>query len=56
MAKKQLVNEVKVKCVDCIFCPGEPVNHLVDCTNKNANPGGHKKGCWAHVCRHFKNK
>lgn len=45
-----------VRCIDCYFCPGVVVNHLVDCDNSQANPGGYKKGCWEHPCRHFKAK
>lgn len=57
MAKKSVKNqEVKVLCVDCIFCPGEVVNYLVECNNEKANPGGYKKGCWEHVCRYFVSK
>lgn len=47
---------IKVKCVDCIFCPGVIENHLVDCSNDKANPGGFKKGCWEHFCKYFKTK
>lgn len=57
MAKKSVKNqEEKVLCVDCIFCPGEIINYLVECSNKKANPGGYKVGSWAHVCKYFVGK
>lgn len=50
MAKSNIL----VKCTDCLFCSGIQINYLTDCSNKEANPKGHKKGLWAHPCDYFK--
>lgn len=55
MAKKLQKEEPKVFCKDCFF-GGTVENYLIDCSNKQANPDGYKKGCWAHVCRYYEKK
>ncbi|MDR2009943.1 MAG: hypothetical protein LBQ22_05630 [Bacteroidales bacterium] len=51
MAKKK----VKEEGVNCSF-GGSVENFLIDCSNKEANPGGYKKGTWEHICKHYKEK
>lgn len=55
MAKKVKPEVTKVYCRECIHS-GEENNHLIDCFNKQANPGGYKMGCWARECNKYGKK
>ena len=54
MAKKK--QEVqKIYCRNCIHS-GMEDNHLIDCSNKQANPRGYKMGTWLKECNHYSEK
>lgn len=55
MAKKS-EEKILVDCLQCEHCGGEVVNIMVDCFNKERNPGGYKVGYWKRECRYFKQK
>ncbi|KAA6303143.1 MAG: hypothetical protein EZS26_000746 [Candidatus Ordinivivax streblomastigis] len=55
MKQKEKVEVIKVFCKNCFF-GGNIENHLIDCSNKQANPGGYKMGCWEIICKHYKQK
>jgi hypothetical protein len=56
MAKKQEQQTAqKVFCKNCHW-GGNIENYLIDCHNKQANPGGFKMGCWEKPCNYFKKK
>ncbi|MDL2310212.1 hypothetical protein LJC39_03750 [Parabacteroides sp. OttesenSCG-928-B22] len=55
MAKKVKQEAPKVYCRNCVYS-GEENNHLIDCSNKEANPGGYKMGTWAKVCNYYGEK
>lgn len=53
MAKK--IEEPKVMCQECKF-GGIVDNFLIDCSSKDANPDGYKKGTWAKACKYYVKK
>lgn len=56
MAKKQETESVLVDCTLCESGSTEAVNFLVDCFNKERNPGGFKVGSWKKECRYYKRR
>jgi len=55
MAKKVEI-KVLVDCKLCQFSNGIVDNCMLECSNKLANPKGHKVGSWLKECRHYKKR
>jgi hypothetical protein len=56
MAKKIETQLPEIRCEDCKNSLGKVENHLIGCSDKNANPGGYKMGNYPRRCRYFTKK